>query len=173
MQVTLRVNVFGQLKRIWVGQVSVSGRDSQNKTVFLTDVLHDYVSYLVLYVCRLVSHRYFGDARQVHESQVQHFKHRNKHMQVTAIPDIWYLVDGLWVTQKSKLRYHEVSKSWGWWEQERCLYLILWACVSLTQFPCGYHRNLWTSFPCSGRIPRILEGYTVSKRNIKQAQRHQ
>lgn len=68
--ITLWVDIFGQFKCIRVGQVSVGRCDSQDETVFLADVLHDQVSYAVLYVCRLVSYRHFGDARKVHECQV-------------------------------------------------------------------------------------------------------
>lgn len=69
---TLWVNIFGQFECIRVGQVSVGWRDCQDETVFLTDELHDHVSYLVLYVSWLVAYRHLGDTRQVHESQVQH-----------------------------------------------------------------------------------------------------
>lgn len=75
MQLTLWVNIFGQFKCIRVHQVNVGRCDSQDETVLLTDVLHDHVSYLVLYVCWLIAYRHFSDAGQVHKSQVQHFKH--------------------------------------------------------------------------------------------------
>lgn len=83
---TLWVNIFGQLECIRVGQVSVGWRDSKDETVFLTDILHDHVSYLVLYVCWLVAYRHLGDARQVHESQVQHCKRSaNRHTDHTYV----------------------------------------------------------------------------------------
>lgn len=68
---TLRVDVFGQFERVRVGQVSVSGSDGQDQAALATDELHDHVSDLLLDVGRLVSHRYFSDARQVDEGQIQ------------------------------------------------------------------------------------------------------
>ena len=67
------VHLFGHLKSIRVGQVSVSGGDSKDEAVLSSDELQEHVLDLVLNVTGLVPHRDLGHARQVHQGEIQHW----------------------------------------------------------------------------------------------------
>lgn len=69
---TVRVDLLGDLQSVRGGKISVGRSDSQDKTCFLGDKLEQHVLDLRLYVNRLVSHRYLGQARQVDHGDVQH-----------------------------------------------------------------------------------------------------
>lgn len=70
--ITLGINIFGQFQCIRVGEVGVGWCHCQDEAVFLADELHNHVPDLVLDICRLVTDRHLGDARQIYEGQVQH-----------------------------------------------------------------------------------------------------
>lgn len=69
---TVRVDLLGDLQSVRGGKISVGRSHSQDKTCFLGDKLEQHVLDLRLYVNRLVSHRYLGQARQVDHGDVQH-----------------------------------------------------------------------------------------------------
>lgn len=89
---TLWVDIFGQFESIWVGEVHVCWSHSQDETVLLTDELHDHVSDLILDVRGLVAYRDLCDARQVNQSQVQHWRKRRK--QVSSQVYMWWRGSG-------------------------------------------------------------------------------
>lgn len=72
-RLTLRVDVFGQLECVGVGEVAGGRHDGQDEAVFVAHISHDHVAYLVLDVLGLVADRQLGDARQVHQGEVQHW----------------------------------------------------------------------------------------------------
>lgn len=69
---TVRVDLLGDLQSVGGGQISVGRSDGQDETSFLGDELEQHVLDLRLYVNRLVSHRYLGQARQVDHGDVEH-----------------------------------------------------------------------------------------------------
>lgn len=68
----LRVDLFGQLERITVGQIGVGGRDGQNQTRFLADELKDHALDLVLNVGWLIADRYLRQTGQIDKRQVEY-----------------------------------------------------------------------------------------------------
>lgn len=71
-RLTLRVHVFGQLKSVGVCEVTGGRHDGQDEAAFVAHISHDHIPYLVLDVFGLVADRQLGDARQVHQGEVQH-----------------------------------------------------------------------------------------------------
>lgn len=87
---TLRVDVFGQLKGVGVGEVTGGRHDGQDEAVFVAHILHDHVPDLVLDVFGLVADGQLGDARQVHQGEVQHWPaHTNAHQCLKEREDVW------------------------------------------------------------------------------------
>lgn len=87
---TLRVNVFGQLEGVGVGEVTGGRHDGQDEAVFVAHIPHDHVPYLVLNVFGLVAYGQLGDARQVHQGEVQHWPaHTNPHQCLKETEDVW------------------------------------------------------------------------------------
>ena len=71
---TLRIDLLGQLEGIRVGQVHVGRGDGKDEAAFPADELQDHVLDLVLNILGLVPHGHLGDAWQVDEGQVQHYR---------------------------------------------------------------------------------------------------
>lgn len=81
---TLGVHLLSNLQGVGVSKVRVSRGHRQQETVVFGHKLHQHLSDLVLDVRRLVAYRHLGDARQVHQSQVQHCAHAQGHQHMRS-----------------------------------------------------------------------------------------
>ena len=73
-QITLGINLSGQVKRVRGCQVGVSRSDGQNEASLLGDELHEHVLDLLLNVGRLIPDGDFCHAGQVDQRDVENWK---------------------------------------------------------------------------------------------------
>jgi len=72
---TLRVDLFGDLEGVGIGEVCVGRRDGEDEAVLFADELQQHVPDLNLNVWRLITHWNLRHARQIDQRQIQDFQH--------------------------------------------------------------------------------------------------
>ena len=78
LTLTVGIDRFGQIEGVRSGQIDVGRRHGQNEARLLGDVLQEHVADLGLDVDRLVAHGDLGQARQVDQRDVQHWRRRRR-----------------------------------------------------------------------------------------------
>jgi hypothetical protein len=82
------INGFRELERIWVSNVLISSWYRKDKRVWLPNIREYELTNLLLNISGLPMHRYFSNARQIHQRQIDNTRRINRQVN-------WFVWDTL------------------------------------------------------------------------------